>query len=108
MLKISISITIFHLLWPVSFGGAHSLPPVVQLGGAIVAAVEEDAEQEAAAAQQQQVEREWIAVAENQLQRLITEELSAEEVKNMLESWSTEGEVLTIKYSVRKPEIALF
>ncbi|XP_017037783.1 uncharacterized protein Osi13 [Drosophila kikkawai] len=91
MLKISISLTIFHLLWPVSFGGAYSLPPVVQMGGAIVAAVEQDAEHEAATAEQLRLEREWIAVAENQLQRLITEELSVEQVKNLLDAWKPEG-----------------
>ncbi|XP_016971516.2 uncharacterized protein LOC108039102 [Drosophila rhopaloa] len=91
MLKISISITIFQLLWLVSFVGAYSLPPMVQMGGAIVAAVEQDAEQEAALEERQRVEREWLAMAETQFLSLINDDLSPEEVNNMLDSWSTEG-----------------
>ncbi|KAI8044339.1 uncharacterized protein LOC128262695 [Drosophila gunungcola] len=91
MLETSISFTIFHLLWLVSFGVAYSLPPVVQLGGAIVAAVEQDAEQEAATEERQRVEREWLTKAETQLHSLINDDVSVEEVNNMLDSWSTEG-----------------
>ncbi|XP_041673737.1 uncharacterized protein LOC108115272, partial [Drosophila eugracilis] len=89
--KISISITIFHLIRTVSFGGAYSLPPAVQLGGAIVAAVEQDAEQEAATEERQRLEREWLSMAETQFNNLINDDLSPHEVNNMLESWSTEG-----------------
>ncbi|XP_017046586.1 uncharacterized protein LOC108091752 [Drosophila ficusphila] len=91
MLKSSIPITICHLVWLVSFGATYSLPPVVQMGGAIVAAVEQDAEQEAAHEERQQVEREWLALAETQFQSLINDDLSPEEVNNMLESWAAEG-----------------
>ncbi|KAH8344438.1 hypothetical protein KR084_011708 [Drosophila pseudotakahashii] len=90
MLKISIPILTLHLLWMVSFGGAYSLPPMVQMGGAIVAAVEQDAEQEAAT-EQQRMEREWLTMAEAQFHSLINDDLSPEEVNNMLESWSNEG-----------------
>ncbi|XP_016995811.1 uncharacterized protein Osi13 [Drosophila takahashii] len=90
MLKTSISVLTLQLLWMVSFGGAYSLPPVVQMGGAIVAAVEQDAEQEAAS-EQQQMEREWLTMAEAQFHSLINEDLSPEEVNNMLEIWSNEG-----------------
>eukprot|EP00099_Drosophila_melanogaster_P022212 NP_649634.1 osiris 13 [Drosophila melanogaster] len=91
MFKSSISIVVLHLLLLVSFGGAYTLPPVVQMGGAIVAAVEQDAEQEAAAEERQRVERHWLSMAETQLHSLITDDLSTEEVNNMLETWSTEG-----------------
>lgn len=91
MFKSSISIAVLHLLLLVSFGGAYTLPPVVQMGGAIVAAVEQDAEQEAAAEERQRVERHWLSMAETQLHSLITDDLSTEEVNNMLETWSTEG-----------------
>jgi len=75
----------------VSFGGAYSLPPVVQMGGAIVAAVEQDAEQEAAIEEQQRVDRQWLTMAESQFNSLINDDLSPEEVNNMLQSWSNEG-----------------
>ncbi|EDW97844.1 uncharacterized protein LOC6537586 isoform X1 [Drosophila yakuba] len=91
MFTTSISIAVLHLLLLVSFGGAHTLPPVVQMGGAIVAAVEQDAEQEAAAEERQRVERQWLSMAETQLHSLIRDDLSPDAVNKMLETWSTEG-----------------
>ncbi|KAH8295185.1 hypothetical protein KR018_008384 [Drosophila ironensis] len=88
MPKISIAFAALLPLWLGSCGGAHALPPLVQLGGAIVAAVEQDAEQEAVS---EQVQREWLAVAQSQFQRILHDDLSAEEVNQMLESWKIEG-----------------
>ncbi|XP_039231640.1 uncharacterized protein LOC6537586 isoform X2 [Drosophila yakuba] len=94
MFTTSISIAVLHLLLLVSFGGAHTLPPVVQMGGAIVAAVEQDAEQEAAAEERQRVERQWLSMAETQLHSLIRDDLSPDAVNKMLETWSTEGRAI--------------
>ncbi|XP_017103915.2 uncharacterized protein Osi13 [Drosophila bipectinata] len=91
MPRISIAFAIYLQLWLVSFGGAKALPPVVQLGGAIVAAVEQNAELEAASEEQQRVDREWLAVAETQFQRILKDDLSAEELNKMLERWKIEG-----------------
>ncbi|XP_034127354.1 uncharacterized protein LOC117583241 [Drosophila guanche] len=98
MFNTSLAIAVFHLLCAaVSLGVVHGhLPPAVQLGGAIVAAVEQDAEQEAAAAEEQhqhqhqhRVQREWLQTAELQLQKLLNDQLSAEELGNMLDTWMT-------------------
>ncbi|EDW24290.1 GL24066 [Drosophila persimilis] len=92
MFNIALAIAIFHLLSAVSFSVAYShLPTAVQLGGAIVAAVEQDAEQEAATEEHHRVQREWMQTAELQLQKLLNDELSAEEMGNMLDTWITEG-----------------
>ncbi|KAH8383736.1 hypothetical protein KR009_010246 [Drosophila setifemur] len=92
MAKISIAFAVLLHLWLGSFGGVYSLPPAVQLGGAIVAAVEQDAEQEAAIEEQlQRVQRQWLAVAENQFQRILNDDISVEEVNQMLENWRIEG-----------------
>ncbi|XP_034662190.1 uncharacterized protein LOC117897453 [Drosophila subobscura] len=95
MFNISLAIAVFHFLSAaVSLSLVHGhLPPAVQLGGAIVAAVEQDAEQEAAAEEQHQhqhrVQREWLQVAELQLQKLLNDQLSAEELGSMLDTWMT-------------------
>ncbi|XP_026831627.1 uncharacterized protein LOC6552723 isoform X2 [Drosophila erecta] len=91
MFRTSISIAVLLQLLLVSFGGAYTLPPVVQMGGAIVAAVEQDAEHEAATEERQRVERQWLSMAETQLHSLIRDDLSPEAVNNMLETWSSEG-----------------
>ncbi|XP_064550771.1 uncharacterized protein Osi13 [Drosophila montana] len=67
---------------------AHSLPPAVQLGGAIVAAVEQDAEQEEAAAT---AEQRWLPLVEQQLRQLLGSELSAEQLAKLLDNWTTEA-----------------
>lgn len=72
-------------------GGALSLPPAVQMGGAIVAAVEADVEK-ALATTQQRHQRELITQAEQQLQKLLNNELSAEQVAQLLDNWMAEGE----------------
>ncbi|XP_022220790.1 uncharacterized protein LOC111072992 [Drosophila obscura] len=92
MFNIALAVAIFHFLSAVSFGVAYShLPPAVQLGGAIVAAVEQDAEQEAATEEHHRVQREWLQIAELQLQKLLNDQLSAEEMGNMLDTWIAEG-----------------
>lgn len=67
--------------------GAFSLPPAVQMGGAIVAAVEADVEK----VRQQQRNVVWISQAEQQLQKLLNNELSAEQVAHLLDNWMSEG-----------------
>ncbi|XP_034487486.1 uncharacterized protein LOC117791726 [Drosophila innubila] len=71
------------------FGQAYSLPPVVQLGGAVVA-LEQDTEQEKAASEQR-LARVWLEQADQLLRKLFNNELSAEEATNMLHSWPNEG-----------------
>lgn len=71
-------------------GWAHGLPPAVQLGGAIVAAVEQDAEQ-----QEEELatitEHRWLQLAEQQLERVLSGELSGQQLSHLLGNWSTEG-----------------
>lgn len=105
MPKISIAFAISLQLWLASFGGAKALPPVVQLGGAIVAAVEQDAEFEAASEEQQRLDREWLAVAQNQFQRILKDDLSADDLNKMIESWQIEGEFE--KYFIAHPFLSL-
>ncbi|EDV90709.1 uncharacterized protein LOC6569766 [Drosophila grimshawi] len=72
---------------------SHSLPPAVQLGGAIVAAVEQDAEQEAVAeaAAAETAEQRWLQLAEQKLRMLFSDELSAGQVTEVLENWTAEA-----------------
>lgn len=74
-----------------SLGEAHSLPPAVQLGGAIVAAVEQDAEQEAEQEAAATAEQRWLPLAEQQLRQLLSSELSVEQLAKLLDNWTTEG-----------------
>lgn len=74
-------------------GGALSLPPAVQMGGAIVAAVEEDVEKALATSSQQRHQRELITQAEQQLHKLLNNELSAEQVAQLLDTWMAEGTI---------------
>lgn len=68
--------------------GAFSLPPAVQMGGAIVAAVEADVEK---VRQQQRNDVVWISQAEQELQKLLNNELSTEQVAHLLDNWMSEG-----------------
>lgn len=90
-------------------GQAYSLPPAVQLGGAIVAAVEQDAEQEheheheqeqKLSASEQRLEREGLEQAELQLRQLLNNELGAEKVINMLDTWTAEGKQTHCSYQL--------
>ncbi|XP_030562734.1 uncharacterized protein LOC115764038 [Drosophila novamexicana] len=74
-----------------SLGEAHSLPPAVQLGGAIVAAVEQDAEQEAEQEAAATAEQRWLPLAEQQLRQLLSSELSVEQLAKLLDNWTTEA-----------------
>ncbi|KAM8705233.1 hypothetical protein ACLKA7_009658 [Drosophila subpalustris] len=85
-----ISLVVLCISCGLCLGQAYSLPPAVQLGGAIVAAVEQDTEQELAASEQR-LEREFLEQAEQQLRKLFGNELSAEEVTNLLNNWTAEG-----------------
>lgn len=70
-------------------GAFSQLPPAVQMGGAIVAAVEEDVVEKVR--QQQERNVVWISQAEQQLQKLLNNELSAEQVAHLLDNWMSEG-----------------
>ncbi|EDW14706.1 uncharacterized protein LOC6573154 [Drosophila mojavensis] len=74
-------------------GWAHGLPPAVQLGGAIVAAVEQDAEQqeEELAAAATVTEQRWLQSAEQQLERVLSGELSGQQLSQLLGNWSAEA-----------------
>lgn len=70
-------------------GAFSQLPPAVKMGGAIVAAVEEDVVEKVR--QQQERNVVWISQAEQQLQKLLNNELSAEQVAHLLDNWMSEG-----------------
>lgn len=65
--------------------GAVSLPPTVRMAGAIVAAVEQDVENV------RQQRNDWISQAEQQLQKLLNNQLSTDQVAQLLENWMSEG-----------------
>ncbi|KAH8407119.1 hypothetical protein KR222_007437, partial [Zaprionus bogoriensis] len=74
---------------------ALSLPPVVEMGGAIVTAVE----QEQLVASQQREQRQWIAQAEQQLQQLLNSKaLSMEQVAQLWNKWTTEARGKPLKH----------
>jgi len=85
-----IALVLYAVSCGLCLGQAYSLPPAVQLGGAIVAAVEQDAEQELAASEQS-LDSKWLEQAEVQIQKLFNNELSVEDLNNMLDTWTAKG-----------------
>lgn len=91
-----ITLAVLCMSCSIGRGGAVSLPPAVQMGGAVVAAVEQDVEKALATSSQQRHQRELITQAEQQLHKLLNNELSAEQVAQLVDTWMAEGKPMVL------------